>query len=386
MASSVPPHRNERSASRPLVIGYVSPDFREHPCFHFIAPLLRYHHRSEFKVIAYSDVGVADARTNELKRYADEWRDINGKTDEQVADIVRHDAVDILIDLAGHTSDNRLSLFVKKPAPVQMTWLGFGYTTGIKQIDYFLTDDEMVPPGSESVFSEQPARVSVPCFAYQTPEDARAVVATPALKNGFVTFGSLSRTVRLNHRCLSVWVELLHRVAGSHLLLNSFSFAEPAMVDRFIDYFLKQGITADRLDIAFETPAWPVYERIDIMLDCFPHNSGTTLFEGIFMGVPFITRRDRVSMGRLGATIARGLGCPHWIADNDADYIDKAVAMAGDISALATSRGQRREQLLHSPLCDGNGFTQRVEQVYRQIWTHWCDANRVQQTNMSVLT
>ncbi len=367
---------NELRADRPLVIGYVSPDLRHHPCFHFISPLLQQRDRSQFTVIAYSDVVVADRETTQLKAAVDVWRDVAYCNDEQLAEHIRRDKVDILVDLAGHTNDNRLTLFARKPAPVQVTWLGFGYTTGLRQIDYFLTDEEMFPPGAERVFAEAPARVPVPCFAYQPPDDVPDVADAPCLRNGYVTFGSLSRTVRLNQRLLQTWIQLLQRVPDSHLLLNSFSFAESALRDRYLQFFEQNGITADRLDIGFETPPWPVYERIDIMLDCFPHNSGTTLFEGLYMGVPFVTRRDRVSMGRLGATIARGLGRDEWIANDDASYIAIAAAMASNHQQLAQQRAQLRQQLLHSALGDQKGFCQRVETVYRQIWTQYCDRQR----------
>jgi predicted O-linked N-acetylglucosamine transferase (SPINDLY family) len=261
-----------------------------------------------------------------------------------------------------------------------VSYLGYGYTTGLKSIDYFLSDEEMFPRGFEHVFSEAPLRVDVPCFAYQPPTNVPAVAPAPCLKNGYITFGSLSRSIRLNQRCLNVWLAILNALPNSHLVLNSFSFREAAMEQRLTEFFVSHGIAAERLDIACTSPPWPVYERIDIMLDCFPHNSGTTLFEGLYMGVPFITRRDRVSMGRLGATIARGLNRTEWIADTDEDYIVKALTLASDNANLANLRAQLRQQLMNSALGDGAGFTKRVESAFRQIWQQWCDEKTEQKT------
>jgi predicted O-linked N-acetylglucosamine transferase (SPINDLY family) len=231
----------------------------------------------------------------------------------------------------------------------------------------------VVPEGTEALFAERPARLRAPCFAYEAPENLPAVSATPALENGFITLGSLSRTIRLNRRCLSVWLELLTRMPSSHLILNSYSFRETAVVERFSDYFISKGIAASRLHIGLDTPPWPVYQKIDIMLDCFPHNSGTTLFEGLFMGVPFVTRRDRVSMGRLGATIAQGAGHPEWIAGSDEEYITKVLTLGADPRALNQLRLNLRNEMLASPLCDQQGFTQRVEQTYADAWQRYCD-------------
>ena len=377
-------YRNSLETQRPLVIGYVSPDFRHHSCFNFIAPLFAHHSPATFRLIAYSDVAVPDAHTQQLRAACEQWRDIATLSDEQVAEMIRDDGVDILVDLAGHTSDNRLSLFALKPVPLQMTWLGFGYTTGLRQIDYFLTDDEMFPHGAEALFAEAPARIGVPSYTYQAPLEMPAISDTPALQSGVITFGSLSRTVRLNHRCLMTWITLLQRVPNSRLLLNSFSFAEPAMRTRFFNFFAQRGIAANRLDIGFESPPWPVYRRVDIMLDCFPHNSGTTLFEGLYMGIPFITRRDRISMGRLGATIARGIGHPEWIADSDDAYIEKAVELSSNIAALADLRQRLRGEMQASAICDHAGFTRRVEAMYRQIWATHC-ARSERQLNIKSL-
>lgn len=373
---------NTVDAKRKIRVGYVSADFCHHPCYHFVQPLLKNHQHDCFTVVAFSNVVIEDEKTAELKTYCDEWYDIKSLSPDQVASLLHEKAIDILVDLSGHTGGNVLPVFALKPSPVQLSWLGFGYTSGLPTMDYFLCDEEMYPVGSEAYFTERAARIDLPCFVYKPSIYAPEVVASPAQKAGVVTFGSLSRPIRLNHRCLSVWGSILQRVPNSRLILNCHAFGERKAVEEATRFFTERGISADRLDIASTSPPWPVFQKIDIALDCFPHNSGTTLFEGLLMGIPFITRRDRVSMGRLGATIARGVGHPEWVSDSDNDYIEKAVALASDIPALAQQRAALRRELLMSPLCNAADFTARVERCYRDIWTQWCTQQLNNVTNV----
>jgi protein O-GlcNAc transferase len=364
---------NPLTTDRRLRIGYVSPDFRQHVCSLFIEPLLKSHKHADFEIFAYSAVRSEDEVTKRYKGYVDHWRPCVGVDDIKVAEMIRQDGIDILVDLAGHTANNRLAVFALKPAPVQVTWwMGFAYTSGLEAIDYFLSDEEMVPKGYEHVFSEEPWRMPCPAVAYQPPANLPEVSELPALRNGYITFGTLTRPVRLNHKVIRCWSELLHRVPGSKLMLNAPAFIDLSLSDYFAGLFAEQGIPRERLDIGCTSPPWPVLASMDIALDCFPHNSGTTLYESLWMGLPYVTLRDRPSMGRVGSLILRGLGRTEWIADSEAEYIDKLVDLAGDVERLKNIRAGLREEMRASPLCDGLSFAGRVEAAYRGMWQRYC--------------
>ncbi|WP_422911646.1 tetratricopeptide repeat protein [Pseudomonas sp. MAC6] len=360
--------------NRKLRIGYVSPDFRQHVCSTFIEPLLANHSREKFEIFAYSSVRSEDSVTERYKGYVDFWRPCVGVSDLKVAEIIRQDRIDILVDLAGHTANNRLAVFALKPAPVQVSWwIGFAYTTGLEAVDYFLSDEEMLPLGCESVFSEKPWRMPSPAVAYPLRSDLPDVNELPALKNGFITFGTLTRPIRLNHRVIRCWAELLKRVPNSKLMLNAQAFLDLELSDHFAGLFAAHGISRDRLDIGCTSPPWPVLASMDIALDCFPHNSGTTLYESLWMGLPYVTLRDRPSMGRVGSLILRGLGRSEWIADTEAEYIDKLVDLASDVERLKKIRAGLREEMRASPLCDAVSFAARVEKAYEGMWQCYCE-------------
>lgn len=366
-------YANDRTAQRRLRVGYVSPDFRKHACAIFIQPLLEQHDHNRFEVFAYSEVRCEDEISERMKGYVDHWKRTVGMADEALAEMIRVDEIDILVDLAGHTANNRLAMFALKPAPVQVTWLGFGYTTGLSSMDYYLTDAETIPLGYESAFSEKPWRVRSPSFTYTPPPNAASASILPAKRNGYVTFGTLTRPIRLNHRVIRVWAEILKRVPGSKLIINSGPFLDSGMRDHFAAEFARCGIERERLDMGCTSPPWPVLDTMDIALDCFPHNSGTTLFDSLWMGLPYVTLRDRPSMGRLGASILTGLGREEWIANSEEEYVSKVVALAGDLDALETIRLGLRSAMQASPLCDSANFAACVEDAYRGMWQHFCE-------------
>jgi len=372
-------YANQRTTNRRLRIGYVSPDFRQHVCSLFIEPLLKNHQHNDFEIFAYSAVRREDDVTERYKSYVDHWRHCVGVDDEKVAEMVRADGIDILVDLAGHTANNRLAVFALKPAPVQVTWwMGFAYTSGLDNIDYFLSDEEMVPQGFDHVFSETPWRMPSPAVAYQPPANLPDVTALPAQRNGYITFGTLTRPVRLNHKVIRCWSELLHRVPGSKLMLNAPAFIDLALSDYYAGLFAEHGIARERLDIGCTSPPWPVLSSMDIALDCFPHNSGTTLYESLWMGLPYVTLRDRPSMGRVGSLILRGLGREEWIADSEAEYVDKLVELSSDVERLAAIRAGLRDEMKASPLCDGVLFAGRVEDAWRGMWQRYCEQGEQQ--------
>lgn len=369
-------HANPRDPGRRLKVGYVSPDFRRHAAVHFLEPLLAHHDKGQVEVHAYAELAREDAVTARYRGCADHWVATRGLSDEALAERIRADGIDILVDLAGHTSGNRLGVFARKPAPVSASWLGYGYTTGLSAIDYLLTDEASAPAGSEPLYAEVPWRLATPGYAFRPAEGMGAVSPLPALASGQVTFGTLTRRVRINHRTVRVWSEILKRVAGSRLLIDSNNFREAAMVAELRERFAEQGIGGERLEIGYHSPPWDILRQTDIGLDCFPHNSGTTLFESLYLGVPFITLAGRPTVGRLGSAILQGLGRAEWIAHSEEDYVGKAVALAGDLDALARRRAGLRDEMQASPLMDEAGFARKVEAAYREMWMRWIGEGR----------
>jgi protein O-GlcNAc transferase len=369
-------HANGPDPDRRLKVGYVSPDFNAHSVGRFLEPLLAGHDKRSLSVYAYADLWREDEATARYRGYVDHWLPTLGMSDEDLAERIRADGIDILVDLAGHTTGNRLGVFARKPAPVSVTWLGYGYTTGLSAIDYFLTDRTTVPEGAEDLFAETPWRLTTPGYTYRPAPAMGEVGALPALERGYVTFGTLTRAVRLNHRTIRVWAAILDRLPNSRLVIDSRDFQDPALREELAGRFAAHGIDQGRLDIGYHTPPWDVLRGMDIGLDCFPHNSGTTLFESLYLGVPFVTLAGRPSVGRLGSSILEGVGHPEWIAASEEDYIDKAVALAADLPQLAIVRAALRQEMQASPLMDEAGFAGKVEAAYRAMWVKWARENR----------
>jgi predicted O-linked N-acetylglucosamine transferase (SPINDLY family) len=370
------PHTNSRETNRRLKVGYVSPDFRNHSVRFFLEPLLAHHDKRAVEIYAYAELAREDAVTERYKGYVDHWVPTRGMQDDLLAERIRGDGIDILVDLAGHTANNRLGVFARKPAPVSVSWLGYGYTTGLTAVDYFLTDVVNTPVGSEELFSEQPWRIETPGYVYRSAQDMGIVSSLPALERGFVTFGMLTRAVRINHRTIRVWSEILKRVAGSRLVIDSASFRDVAMQATLAEKFSAYGISRDRLEIGCHSPPWNVLRGMDIGLDCFPHNSGTTLFETLYMGVPYITLAERPSVGRLGSAILEGVGHPQWIAHAEEEYVEKAVALASDLPKLAALRSNLRGEMEASPLMNEAGFARKVEKAYQEMFAKWVNSQK----------
>ncbi len=370
------PHMNRREMNRRLKVGYVSPQFNQHPICNFLEPLLSHHNKEIFEVYAYAEFAKEDAATTRYKSYMDHWIPTKGLTDVELAGHIRNDGIDILVDIAGHTAGNRLSVFARKPAPVSLHWLDFGYTTGLTAIDYYLTDRASVPIGSEELFSETPWRLETPSFAYCPAEGMGKVNSLPAKERGYVTFGTLTRAIRINHRTIRVWSEILKRVKGSRLVIDSGNFKDSAMQVWLAEKFAAQGIARDRLEIGYHSPPWDVLRGLDIGLDCFPHNSGTTLFESLYMGVPFISLADRPSVGRLGSSILEGVGHPEWITRTESEYVECAVAMASDLPRLDSLRAGLRGEMESGPLMDEPAFARKVEAAYREMFVAWCEGGQ----------
>lgn len=360
---------------RRLRIGYVSPDFRAHACAFFIEPLLLNHDPAQVEVVCYAENPGRDAVTDRLRAAVDSWRVTKGVEDRAVAEQVMADRVDILVDLAGHTVGNRLGVFAWKPAPLQGTWLGHGGTSGLPAMDFALADARLAPPGADAFYTEAVERLPEAAFCYRPPADAPEVAASPAGPDGPITFGCFSRATRLNDRVIQAWVALLNRVPDSRLVLNTKAMGDPGVASLFRRRFAARGVPPERLILTFTTPqpeTWKAYNLIDIALDPFPHNAGTTTFEASWMGVPVVSLRERPPLGRFGDSILGALGLEDLVADSVEGYVEIAAALATDRARLAALRAGLRARMRASALCDEAAFAGAVETAFRGLWRRWC--------------
>ncbi|MBI3451537.1 MAG: tetratricopeptide repeat protein, partial [Rhodospirillales bacterium] len=366
---------NSRDATRRLRIGYVSPDFRDHSCAHFLLPLFGAHDRTAVEVFAYAELARPDAMSERLRHAADHWRPIRGRNDLAAAKIVRDDAIDILIDLAGHTADNRLGIFALKPTPVQATWLGYPGTAGLETIDYRITDQLADPSGSEAHASEALIRLPHGFHCYSPPAEL-PVSPPPAGTAGHVTFGSFNNLQKVTPPVISAWASILAAAPGARLVLKSSWLGRASVAARLRATFVERGIDPERLDLIgwVDDPASHLgaYSRIDIALDPFPYNGTTTTLEALWMGVPVVSLAGKRHAGRVGVSLLTHAGTPELVADAADTYVEKAVAIAADAARLAEYRRTLRERLAASPLLDPVGFARDLEAVYRTMWQRWC--------------
>jgi protein O-GlcNAc transferase len=364
---------NDRSPQRRLRIGYVSADFYDHVVGSNIWPLLRNHDRSQFEITLYANQARSDSMTEKFRKSADAWLTIAGWPDSQVADRILQDGIDILVDLAVHSSDNRLLVFARKPAPVQVTFAGYPGSTGLRAIDYRLTDSCLDPPGmNDGCYAEESYRLphSFWCFDPQTTEPP--VAPLPALQKGFITFGCLNRFCKVNDEVLHLWGQVLRAVKRSRLLL----LAPPGSHrQRTRDFLVRQGIDAERLEFCSRKRRFEylsLYHQVDLMLDTFPYNGHSTTLDALWMGVPVITLVGSTVVGRAGLSQLTNLGLEELAARTPDDYVRLAVDWAGDLARLQILRSGLRERMKRSPLMDAAGFTRGIEAAYRAMWRKWC--------------
>jgi len=370
-----------RDPHRALRVGYVSADFRRHSVAYFLKAVLAAHDRKQVQVYCYSNVERADPVTAEFQALADQWRSIRGAPDVTVAELVRDDEIDILVDLGGHTGGNRLLVFARKPAPVQVSWLGYPNTTGLKAMDYRLTDPVADPPGeADALHTERLFRLPEGFLCYQAgvfPAAAGNVPAAPA-RDSALTFGSFNTLSKVTPEVIRVWSEILNRIPGSRLLLKSEALDEEGTRTRLVAAFAGHGIAADRVELVPWIEEYgqhmALYSRIDIALDPFPYNGTTTTCEALWMGVPVITLRGNRHAGRVGASILHHAGLKGWIAENERDYIALATASATDRAARTDLRATIAERVRASVLTNPVSFTIRLEQAYRSMWVARCQS------------
>ncbi|HWE01018.1 MAG TPA: tetratricopeptide repeat protein [Tepidisphaeraceae bacterium] len=361
----------DRDPDRPLRVGYVSPDFHDHPLTQFFEPVLAHHHPASVLAFCFSNVVRSDAVTARLRSLASEWRAIESLSDADAANQIRADRIDILVDLAGHTAAGRLTMFSRRPAPIQVSWLGYPNTTGLSAIDYYLTDDQADPPGAESNFVEKLIRLPRGFACYAPPPDAPPVGPLPARRNGFITFGSLHGLARLNDDVIDTWCLILKLIPTSRLLIFRNTLRGKVREELF-HYITRQGIAPNRFDL-FNSLHGPggylgVHHHIDVSLDTFPWSGHTTACQSLWMGVPVISFAGARHAGRMAASALHQIGLDHFIANSRERYVGTAVKTAADIGALAALRMALRPRMLASPLCDSAGFTVSLEHAYRKMW------------------
>ena len=372
--------QNLVTGEKRLKIGYISPDFRQHSVCFFFLPLLTNHDRSLVDVFCYSAVKCSDYLTHKIRLLCDHWRPIIGLTDRAIADQVRQDGIDILVDLAGHTAENRLPVFAYKPAPVQITWLGYPGTTGMPDMDFRLTDEIADPPGeADEYHSETLVRLPQGFLCYGPPEDAPDVSGLPARKNGHITFGSFNNLPKINPEVIDLWSRLLDQVADSRLLLKSKQFIDEQVRQRFLDLFSDCGIGAERITLlpraATTAGHLALYHQVDIALDPFPYNGTTTTCESLWMGVPVITLRGDRHAGRVGASILTRMGLGEMVAENQDQYVGIGIKLAQDMTALENLRADLRSHMQSSVICDGRSFARIMEKSFQKLWQNCCQEN-----------
>ncbi|MGH6947725.1 MAG: tetratricopeptide repeat protein [Kiloniellales bacterium] len=367
---------NAAEPGRRLRIGYVSPDFRQHVTHFFIEEVLRRHDRARFEVFCYAEVPSPDAVTERLESLADGWRSTVGVSDANTAKLIVDDRIDILVDLAGHTAHNRLPVFGFKPAPVQVSWLGYPNTTGLTAIDYVFATRGYVPEGQRRYMSEEVYDLPRLPSCYRPPDDAPEVAETPARAGGAVTFGCFNNLTKVTPEAIAVWAALLNALPGARLLMKAFALGDPATRETMRSTFVAHGVSGERLIL--EGPSnhrdyLRTYGRVDIALDPFPYNGGTTTIEALYMGVPLVALRGDRWVSRNGSAILEAMGLEGLLVGDDHEsYVVKAAALASDVQRLAELRREIRPRLLATGIADAALLTSEVEAAYREMWKRWC--------------
>jgi len=366
------PERN-RDPQRRLRVGYVSPYFRDHAVSFFSEPLIAAHNHDDVELFLYSDNRRNDGVTERFRAAADVWRDVRHLSDEELAQQVREDQIDILVDLTGHIALHRLLMFARKPAPVQVTYLGYQDTTGMSAMDYRLTDGRVDPPGTERYYSEQLYRLPRTYFVYRPAAEAPEPIAPPAVENGYVTFGSFNNFTKVTPRVIDAWIEILRRVDSSRLLVlaNRGGYVEA----HFARKARAAGIDPARIELHNRMPRRKYFElmqRADIALDPFPFNGHTTTCDQTWLGLPTVMLQGDSYVTRYASGVLAPVGLDANITRSEHEYIERAVALAGDVGGLVQLRGELRQRMAASVLLDFAHFARDVEAAYRQMWNTWC--------------
>jgi predicted O-linked N-acetylglucosamine transferase (SPINDLY family) len=363
---------------RRLRIGYVSADFRDHAASSFIEPILAAHDPAGFETYCYSSTEKIDATTAQLRGLATCWRDVRWQSDEAIASMVRADAIDILIDLSGHTNGNRLGVFARKSAPVQLTYLGYPATTGMSAMDYRVSDALLDPPGAaDGYYTERLLRLPHSLWCFRPPASMPEPGPLPALRSGQLTFGSLNSMLKLTPQMIALWSRLLLSIPQARLVLATVAAGEAR--ERIAAEFARHGVPAEALSIRAPLAReqfWALHREIDIALDTYPCNGGATTCETLWLGVPVVSLAGDVFQSRAGLSLLSVIGLPELVAHSESDYLGIARELASDREQLSQLRLGLRQRMRSSPLLDEERFTRALEALYRGAWRQWCEQVR----------
>ena len=373
---------NTPDPDKTLRIAFISPDFRDHAVAYFFEPLLENITSDAFEIFCYSDVEKPDDTTEHFKKLSHNWRHCVDLPDEAVTKLIIDDHIDILIDLAGHTGNNRLTLFAKRVAPVQISYLGYPNTTGLSTMDYLITDRFLDPDEeSEKYYVEKLLHLPNSFFCYKAPIECPEVASAPVLNNDYITFGSYNNLIKTDEEVIALWSEVLRAVPNSRLIIQTASLKFPPMREKYEKLFLANHISLARIDLVSSSSFSDYlagHANVDILLDTFPWNGHTVSCHALWMGVPFITLAQDKRSSRMGLSILKTLGLDSCIAFNKDQYVNCARQLAEDRPQLEVLRKTLRERMQSSPLCNSKQFTQDFETQLRSAWRTWCE-NKIEQ-------
>jgi protein O-GlcNAc transferase len=365
------PHSNDRNPHRPLNVGYVSADLRRHPVGLFMMPLLAHHDPRAVNIICYNNSRTSDEITAKLRGFCAGWRDVSSLSDHQLAEQIRSDRIDVLVDLSLHSAGNRMRVFAQKPAPVQVSWLGYPGTTGLKTMDYRLTDPYLDPAGTDDCYTERSIRLPQSYWCYQPIDPTISVNDSPAAKNGYITFACVNNPTKITSAASELWAKILFNVPHSRLLILSPPGTHRSQI---MERFAAEQIDTTRVEFLERTTLLAYlqqFHRVDINLDTFPCGGGTTTCDALWMGVPTVTLRGATAVGRAGMSILSNADLKDWIAQTPDEYVRLATQMAADINGLRELRSRLRAQMEKSPLMDAARFASDIEHAIRAMWQSW---------------
>ena len=356
-----------------LTVGLVSADLRNHPVGYYLIDTLKYLKKKNIKLIAYHNSTETDDLTEKLKKHFDIWHNIEDKNDLKVINLIRENGIHILLDMSGHTKKNRLPIFINKPAPIQVTWIGYNASTGLKEIDYIIGDQYVTPLENKNQFTENILQLPNIWSCLSKPSfEIKKENSSPALKNRFITFGSFNNLSKINDDIINTWSEILKRVENSKLFLKTKELDNLKMVENIRKKFQKNGIDAEKIITEGRSKTreemFKKYNQIDIALDPFPYSGVTTSLEANWMGVPLLTKKGNNFYSRIGVSINKNLGMDDWIANNEKDYISKAISKASDLEKLFQIKKELRNKFLKSPLSNTKQYAKHFENCLNLIW------------------
>lgn len=365
---------------RVLRVGYLSPHLTRHPVGYFVEPVLKHHDGEQVTAICYADDLQQDGQSERLRAHAIDWQDVSAMDHNELAERIRADGIDILIDLDGHSGPNRLPVFARRAAPIQVTWAGYVGTTGLDAMDYLVTDTRQTVDADLQYMTEQPVYMPGNYVSLAPIESAPEVGPCPSEKQGVITFGCFNSLNKINESVVQLWSQILATVPDSRLKLITFDLGDRAVRLRIARMFVACGVEVDRLDLLGRMPRAELlaaYSTVDIALDPFPYSGGLTTLESLWMGVPVITKRDGDRFAsRHSVTHLTAVGLTECIAENAEDYLARAVALADDSERRATLRATLRETMRSSPACDGASFTRALERAFRIMWQRYCEGEQ----------